>query len=198
MVMDTNGCVNSTEYPFFVEVNPLPNFNVTVSGPTELCEGEKVALSVNTGSNDYSYQWLTNGLEMISQNQSVFVASENGIYSVKIADKNSCEVTSDSIDVIVRSNPDATITNIKASSTFCEGSQVVLSVPLLSGYSYQWSAQGRDIFGATNATYVANESSDYSVRVIDTNFDTFCTSKSSMPIKLVKKVLPVVSEIVVD
>ena len=196
--LDANGCVNATEYPFFVEVNPLPNFNITVSGPTEICEGETVALTVNGGENDYSYQWLNNGLKMINQKEHVFVTSVSSSYSVKIADKNNCEVMSDVIDVIVRSNPDATITNNMPSSTFCEGSQVVLSVPLVSGYSYQWSASGGEIFGATNATYVANESSDYSVRVIDTNFDAFCTSKSFLPVKLVKKILPVVSEIVGD
>lgn len=196
--VDANGCVNTTEYPFFIEVNPLPNFNITVSGPTELCEGETVALSVNSGENDYSYKWLKNGLEMINQKESVFVASVSSSYSVIIQDSNSCEVMSDGIAVIVRPNPDATITNNMPSSTFCEGSQVVLSVPLVPGYSYQWSASGGQIFGATNATYVANESSDYSVRVIDTNFDSFCTSISSLPIKLVKKVLPVVSEIVED
>jgi hypothetical protein len=196
--VDANGCVNTTEYPFFIEVNPLPNFNITVSGPTEICEGETVALSVNSGENDYSYQWLKNGLEMINQKEPVFVASVSSSYSVIIQDRNSCEVMSDVIGVIVRPNPDATITNNMPSSAFCEGSQVVLSVPLVPGYSYQWSASGNQIFGATNATYVANESSDYSVRVIDTNFDSFCTSISSLPIKLVKKVLPVVSEIVED
>lgn len=196
--MDANGCVNATEYPFFVEVNPLPNFNITVSGPTEICEGETVALTVNRGENDFSYQWLKNGLKMINQKEPVFVASVSSSYSVIIEDKNNCEVMSDVIDVIVRSNPDATITNNIPSSTFCEGSQVVLSVPLVLGYSYQWSASGGEIFGATNATYVANESSDYSVRVIDTNFDAFCISKSVLPVKLVKKILPVVSEIVGD
>jgi DNA-binding beta-propeller fold protein YncE len=69
---------------------------------------------------------------------------------------------------------------------------------MVAGYSYQWSDSNGAIFGATNPIYMASETSNYTIQVIDTNYATFCTSTAMLPVKVVKKVLPVVSNIAGD
>ncbi|MBO9702031.1 MAG: choice-of-anchor L domain-containing protein, partial [Sporocytophaga sp.] len=49
-------------------------------------------------------------------------------------------------------------------TTICEGSNAILNAP--SGfYSYQWKKNGSAIEGATNNTYSANQSGDYTVEI---------------------------------
>lgn len=191
---DANGCVNSTEYPFYVEVDAIPKIEVVASGPTEICDGTSVRLAVNTIASGYNFQWLDNGMDIKNQTEYVLTTSESASYSVRVVDENGCEATSAAIDVLVRPNPEATITNVTPVA-FCAGEGVVLSVPSFSGYSYQWSDLKGPILGATNPTYMAHESSDYSIQIIDKNFPTYCTSRATKLVKVVKEILPVISEI---
>lgn len=191
---DSRGCTNTSESPVFVDVKPLPIVDVILSGPTEFCYGSNVTLTASATGTGLIYQWLDKGVEMTSQVDSNFIASNSSSYSVKVVDENACSSISGIVDVNVRPNPDATISH-NSPTTFCAGDNVALSVPVVAGYSYQWSDLGGPIFGATNATYLAHESSNYSIQIIDTNFPTFCTSTAMMPVKVVKKVLPVLSTI---
>lgn len=192
--IDNKGCINSTETPILVNVNSLPIIDITSSGPIEFCDGDSVTLTASATGSELVYQWLNKGVEITGQVEPNFKVFTESDYSVKVVDNNTCESTSGIVDVTVRSNPDSTITH-STPATFCAGDKVVLSVPMVSGYSYQWSDSLGNILAATNATYLANESSDYSVKIIDTNYSTFCTSLATTPVKVVKKVLPVVSAI---
>lgn len=191
---DSHGCTNTTEYPIFVDVKPLPVVDILLSGPTEFCYGNSVTLTASSSGESLTYQWFEKEDEISNQLESTFIASNTSSYSVKVTDENACESKSGIVDVIVRPLPDATISH-NTPTTFCAGDNVALSVPVVSGYSYQWSDLTGPILGATNATYLAHETSNYSIQIIDTNFPTFCTSSAMMPVKVVKKVLPVVSTI---
>lgn len=191
---DSHGCTNTSENPIFVDVKPLPVVDILLSGPTEFCYGNNVTFTVSSSGTGLTYQWLEKGVEISNQLESTFIASNTSSYSVKVTDENACESNSGIVDVIVRPIPDATISH-NSPTTFCAGENVALSVPVVSGYSYQWSDLNGPILGATNATYLAHETSNYSIQIIDTNFSTFCTSSAMMPVKVVKKVLPVLSTI---
>ena len=193
-IVDSKGCTNNTESPIFVDVKPLPAVDILLSGATEFCFGNNVKLTANATGNGLVYQWLDKGIEMVNKIEDNFIAFDSSSYSVKVIDDNACESISDIVDVIVRPVPDATITH-NTPTTFCPGDRVVLSVPSVEGYSYQWSDFRGNILGATNSTYIATESSDYSVTIIDTNYPIFCTSTAMMPVKVIKKILPIISVI---
>jgi hypothetical protein len=196
-IIDNKGCSSTTDNAIFVDVKPLPVIDVLLSGPAEFCYGNSISLTASAAGNGLTYQWLDKGVEIANQVESIFIASTTSNYSVKVVDENGCGSTSGVVDVVVRSNPDATITH-NTPTTFCAGDSVSLSVAMVAGYSYQWSDYKGPIFGATNPTYLASETSNYTIQVIDTNFPTFCTSTAMLPVKVVKKVLPVVSTIVGD
>ncbi|MBC7912512.1 MAG: IPT/TIG domain-containing protein [Pyrinomonadaceae bacterium] len=108
-------------------VNPVPIASITASGPTTFCEGGNVVLTASGGS---SYLWSTG-----ATTKSIIVERGNS-YSVTIMNANNCSATS--VATFVTANP-APIASIIAgsSTTFCEGSSVVLSAS--SGTSYLWS-----------------------------------------------------------
>ena len=191
ITVDSNGCSN-TENTIFVDVKPLPIVDVILSRSAEFCYGDNVKLTASSTGNGLIYQWLNKGLEIQNEVDYNFIASTTSSYSVKVTDNNACESISGIVDVIVRPIPDTTIT-YNTPTTFCAGDRVELSVPLVTGYSYQWSDSMGPIFGATNASYMANETSNYFIQVIDTNYPTFCTSTAMMPVKVVKKILPTIS-----
>jgi hypothetical protein len=62
------------------------------------------------------------------------------------------------------SNPTASIT-ADGTTTFCEGSSVVLNANTGIGLSYQWQNNGTNILGATEASYTANATGSYTVIV---------------------------------
>ncbi len=51
--------------------------------------------------------------------------------------------------------------------TFCSGESVTLSTSAVPGYSYRWKKNGNNISGATNSSYVATTTGDYTVMVTD-------------------------------
>jgi hypothetical protein len=50
-------------------------------------------------------------------------------------------------------------------TTFCSGGSVVLNATAGAGYTYQWQQGGADILGATNSSYTATATGNYSVRI---------------------------------
>ena len=63
-------------------------------------------------------------------------------------------------------NPNAQITP-QSNTTFCQGGFVNLNASTGANYTYQWYNNGQPINGATNATYQATASGNYSVKVMD-------------------------------
>jgi hypothetical protein len=196
---DLNSCSNTTNLGISVTVNPLPVITLSAGGPVEFCDGLNVILtpSITVGSAPFSYQWINLSGNIALATASTYTATTTSSYQVKVVDANTCESISSSIDVTVRSNPDASITAL-SSTTFCAGDNVVLKrgVSSVSGLTYQWIKDGANISsGGGNFEYIATESGTYKVQVVDTNFSTNCTTITSSPIVVTKTNLPVTSSI---
>lgn len=176
---DTNNCSNISNPGITVMVNPLPVINILAGGPVEFCDGLNVILTptLAAGSTASSYQWINTSGNILSATSTTYTVTESSIYKVKIVDVNTCEAISPSIAVTVRSNPDASITALSA-TTFCAGDNVTLKVgsSSVSGFTYQWLKDMVDITGATHFDYMATDSGNYKVRVVDTNFSTSCSA----------------------
>src|SRR5204863_5521836 len=118
---------------------------------------------------------LLNGSAIGGATNQTYTASSSGNYSVRVTDGNGCSSTSAATTVTANPLPPTpTISTGGASTSFCQGGSVTLTSSAASGN--QWLLNGSAIGGATNQTYAASSSGNYSVRVTDGNG---CSSTSA-------------------
>jgi hypothetical protein len=77
--------------------------------------------------------------------------------------------------IAVCTSPSATITP-QGNTTFCQGGSVTLNATTGTNYTYEWYKDGSLINGAGSATYQANLSGNYTVKVIDGACNTTSSS----------------------
>ena len=135
-VTDANGCTNDAS----VEVTEL--VGITISGNTEICQGETTSLSVEM---EGEYVWSTG-----AQTPTITV-SEAGPYSVTLSLPNGCSASATS-NVIVNALPNPSISGI---TTICQGEITTLTAN--DGVSYLWSNN------STNASITVGTAGMYTV-----------------------------------
>jgi hypothetical protein len=148
-----------------VTVNALPTPVITASGNTAFCPGGSVTLNALPAG--LSYQWQKDGLPIALATNASYTASTGGSYKVVATDAQGCSGTSAAVPVYEITTP--TITPSGA-VVLCSGGTVPLSVNtggVTTGITFQWQNGTSAIPGATNSTYAATSSGDYSVIVGD-------------------------------
>lgn len=146
-----------------ITVNPLST-TVTPSGSLSFCTGSNVVLSVPTASNQ-TYQWMNNGVNIPGETNASYTATATGNYAVLVSNSVSgCSGTSTVQAVTVGNGPVAAITAAGPTSV-CAGNTVTLNITPATGVTYQWLESGNAVSGATNASYTAAVSGNYSLRV---------------------------------
>ncbi len=161
----SNGCgTASSTNAITVVVNSPPSVStITAGGPVSFCSGQSVTLSipVQTGTN---YQWKQ-GTTNVGNSSNSFVASVAGTYTVEVTNSCGTVVSSNSITVSILGAAPST-PNITAGSTttFCQGNNVDLSIPMQSGVTYQWK-RGSTNVGTNTNTYNATVAGNYTVEV---------------------------------
>lgn len=136
---------------------------VSASDDLELCEGESVVLTYQ--GNNTNFEWSTG-----AKTKSITV-SEEGNYYLTIFDSKGCFAQSETIEVTVSPKVDVTINVPDNKTTYCEGDEVRLNLPLSIGTgTYLWSN------GETTRNITATESGDYWVEF--TKSGTTCPYKS--------------------
>ncbi len=80
-VTDANGCTASSNH-LAINVYPLPPVSISVNGDTL------------TAFNAVTYQWYLNGSAIPGATSNVYVANQNGNYTVAVTDTNGCTVLS--------------------------------------------------------------------------------------------------------
>ncbi len=73
--------------------------NVSISGPTEFCDGGSVELSAGSTSGN-TYQWYNNGSIIFGATQRNYTATDAGTYSVNVTNQG-CSVFSSNVNVNV-------------------------------------------------------------------------------------------------
>ena len=170
-VTDENGCT-STSDDVVITVNPLPDATVTLSGPTEFCEGDSVTISAPAG---LTYQWLPNG--ETSQEITVY---GTGTYSVIVTDVNQCSNESVPVTTTMFEQDDVEVV-ANGPTEFCDGGSVVLTAS--SGSSFVWYPNGE-----TTPSITVTQSGIYSVSITDANG---CSYASGDSVEVVVNPLPV-------
>jgi hypothetical protein len=169
------GCATgspATSPAVIMNVSSMPAATITAGGATTFCAGGSVALNANIGAG-FVYQWKNGGVTIASATSASYTASVAGNYTVDVVN-GACSKTSSSTTVIVNPYPSATATAV-GSTTFCSGGNVTLNANTGAGLTYQWKNGGSILSGATNSSYAAVASGNYSVDVTGTG----CTSGSS-------------------
>ena len=167
----TNGTMHncsSESNPIQITVNPNPTATITPVGSTTISTGGSVVLNASTGTG-YTYQWFKDGTSITSATTSSYTATQSGSYTVKVSNSSTtCNATSTPTVVAVNSTttPTATIT-AGGSTTFCQGSSVILNATTGGGFTYEWYKDGSIISGATLSSFTATQSGNYTVKVIN-------------------------------
>jgi hypothetical protein len=161
----------------------LPVAGISVNGSTTVCEGVPLVLKASSGNN-YTYQWMRNGVNINGATNQKFNATTSGSYTVAVA--NACgNDTSDAVDVTVNKNPKAIVTP-SGTIAMCAGDDTLLIANEGPSQIYQWLLNGSAIAGATQSTYIASAAGKYSVQV--TKSTTGCSKTSATTkIKIVCK-----------
>ena len=190
-VTNANGC-KDTSATTTVTINPPPVATATASGPMTFCAYSSVTLTAGTGAG-YTYQWLDGTTPIAGATNVSYTATIVGThdYRIKVTNAAGCSDTTDAGDFPVVINP-APVSTISASGplSFCTGGNVTLSVPFVTGYTYQWYygttvAAATPISGATAPTYTTATTGYYYVRVTT---PAGCTTNSAATAALVTSV----------
>ncbi len=124
-IRDTVNACLSLSREVFVDVHILPNVIISTGGPSPICSGDSLSLSVPFNSS-YSYQWYKNGIIQSGNISPTIFVLDSGDYSVFVNDAV-CSAQSLSYSVALKSTPNVSIGALP--DTMC----IFNSLILLSG-----------------------------------------------------------------
>jgi gliding motility-associated-like protein len=102
-----------TSCPITVTVNSLPTVTINAAPSNTICAGDSSVLTANaSGSNPFTYQWMTSGVDIASATAATFTAQTPGNYSVKVTDNNGCQLITSPTTVTVNVLPAAPTTTV--------------------------------------------------------------------------------------
>lgn len=153
-------CISGPSQSLTVTVNLVST--ITPSGYHEICSGDSIVLTANSGTG-YIYQWLQNNAPITGALMDKYAAKTSGLYSVIITGA-SCTDTSlhDTIHVNPLPQPIVTLVGTDLTTT--------------AFVSYQWYHSSVPITGAVGQIYTPLTDGYYAVSVTDTNG---CTAMSA-------------------
>ena len=170
-VTSAAGC-KDTSTGISITVNPSPVASATSTSPLNICAYDSVVLTAGLTAG-YSYQWLNGTIAIPGATNITYTADVPGTYNyrLKVTNVFGCSDTTSSglFPVIVYPVPISAIT-ASGPLTICTGSSVTLTVPSVTGYTYQWfagptAAAATALSGATNSSYIATATAYYYAEV---------------------------------
>lgn len=114
LVRIKEGCTSASK-PKRIKVNTLPEVRLFKPGEV-LCLGDSVRLRAFSGSDNATYQWKKNGLNIPDANNEIYQVKSPGTYSVTVSNGN-CVVSSEEVSALRFDSPSiyfARDTNISA------------------------------------------------------------------------------------
>ncbi|MBE0642902.1 MAG: hypothetical protein IH600_02375 [Bacteroidetes bacterium] len=162
LVTNDEGCTDTSTA---VSISAGPDAGITLSGPTELCEGDTLWLVTATGRG-ITYHWTKDDVDLPGVTTGILPATSSGDYRVIVIDSLGCIDTSRIVTVTMLPGPSAHLL-ATGPTEFCPGDSVVLRADTGSGFLYQWLLDGRRILGAVTDRYVARTVGRYQVIIFD-------------------------------
>lgn len=186
VVNPTGNCLTTSSTATVTVLN-APSAPGIISGktPAVFCQGDSVSLSV-TNTIGYNYSWKLNG-GSVGSNKNEYFARNSGRYTLIVSNSTGCQVESSNFkDVTVNPLPSISAVTPSGATTFCDGGNVTLSVPLIAGNSYFWYDEAVPIPNATTNSYTANSTGKYVLVVTNA---TGCVTKTT-PVNITVNPLP--------
>lgn len=165
-VIATNGAgCETASQSVAIEIMPIPEVEIAISGENPFCEGGSILLSASNGL--ANYEWYVNGSLYASFGYNQIELDINANVQLVATSENGCSFTSDMITVYVDPLPQPTI-YVAGSTDLCQGEQTLLSVAGI----YQeiiWYRDGQPVTNTNTNVYIPTQSGSYSVYVNDGN-----------------------------
>jgi hypothetical protein len=150
-VVGPNGCIDSSSIHVSLSTHLSPE--ITVLGPTSLCEGDSVTLDAGAG---YASDLWSDG-----STERMLRVGRSGTFSVDVTSRGGC--TGASAPVTITANPKPVVEIIPSGSTsICDGASVVLK-PSADFPIYRWST------GETTPSITVKTTGRYILDVTDLN-----------------------------
>ena len=162
VVIDQQGCHDSSTVVNVVAEPGPPAPVLTASGPTLICSGGSVTLSC---SSDAGNQWYDNNIALPGTTGSDFLATDAGVYWVQVTDQAGCWAQSNSVTVTIDPHHSDSMVLPAVSPagplTFC-GDTVfwLVSTPAVN---FQWFIDGYAVPGANTDSMLVAQPGSYSV-----------------------------------
>jgi PKD repeat protein len=152
VLIASGGGLNDT-FTRTVTIQPPASATITPNGPTTFCNGDSVIL---VGSGGNVYHWSD------GQVSDQITVRASGTFTVTA--QNTCGTAVSTPITVTVNRPVDTITSA-GPLTFCSGDSVLLEANTGSGLTYQWRRNGQIIIDATQSTYEAKITGNYTVNV---------------------------------
>ncbi|MEE1945940.1 FG-GAP-like repeat-containing protein [Pedobacter sp. KR3-3] len=138
----------------------IPKPVIATDGPTIFPIGGSLKLSTQTGNN-FNYQWIKDEVPIPGATTNEYLATLSGSYTVMVT-LGLESVSSAPVSILNQ----APAISANGPTSFSMGNSVTLSVPTGSNMNYQWFKNGAAINNATNSSFMATTSGDYTVVMI--------------------------------
>ena len=161
---DTSNAIQITKYN-------LPTITLTTSGPTTFCNGDSVTISASSNAGGLAtWQWYKDNIVINGATNNSYKATTAGTYKC-IVTNSSTTCSRISTGVVVSILTTTASISAGSSTTFCIGGNVQLTAITNAGAgsTFQWYLNSNIIGGATNTTYTASTSGNYSFTVNNSN-----------------------------
>lgn len=142
-------------------VGIIPNSTINYGGPTTVCSGNQVALSVDSVAG-LVYQWKNNNVNINGANNSIFNVVNSGNYSVSVTNSNGCSSASNGIQITVNPLPSAIISS-SSPLGYCMGDIILNDLTVSQAQNYLWNT------GDTTQLISVSQQGIYSVLATDVN-----------------------------
>lgn len=180
----TNGCGTNVD-SFAMVVNPLPTVDA-ITGTSSLCVGTTVTLSSTTIGGTWSSS--NAGVAAIAADGTLAgIAAGTATVTYTYTNASGCSSFTTYAITVVNALPTAALMP-GATAVICNSNPVNLYVLSAAGLSYQWYNGTTAISGATDSSYVATVSGNYSVLMSNGVCSNLLSSVS-----VTASVLPVIS-----
>lgn len=168
-VTDTSTGCKATSGTYTITANTMPTASVKANGTTKFCLGDSVQLDASASTNVNFYKWFFNGNFITGASQSAYYAMAAGDYTVQVINSSGCSDLSKAVKVSVDSLPSTTIST-SSKTTICDGDSIAISVPSVSGNTYEWFESTKGILnGSTSNSYSTIFEGDYYCVVTNSN-----------------------------
>ncbi|WP_147392219.1 T9SS type A sorting domain-containing protein [Algoriphagus lacus] len=145
---------NVTEATAVLTLIRIENQKVTISGPAQLCQGEKGVLTLTSQASFEVIRWRRNGTEIPGQTGKTLEVSDPGKYHAVIRYTGAC--LSETAEFEVKVNP------LPTGEISVDGN--ILRAPEGS-FTYQWFRNGEKLNGATSRTLTVDLMGEYLVEL---------------------------------